>query len=146
MSAGTGIRHSEFNASQTEPVHFLQIWIVPDRTGLAPGYAETTLDDGASEPRLQRVAGRHADGPGALGIGADVEIYRAKLSRGEVVRHEPGRGRIAWLQVVSGEAALNGRGLAAGDGAGVEDEVQLSMEGLGEGGEVLLFDMPGPSQ
>ena len=146
MSAGTGIRHSEFNASPTEPVHFLQIWIVPERAGLTPGYEETTLDDGAPEPRLQRIAGRHGDGPGMLTIGADVDLYRARLGRGEVVRHEPGRGRIAWLQVVSGEIALNGHALAAGDGAGVEEEQQLSVEGLGQGGEVLLFDMPGPSQ
>ena len=92
MSAGTGIRHSEFNASGTEPVHFLQIWIVPERAGLPPSYEETTLRDGAAEARLQRIAGMQAGGPGMLTIGADVEIYGARLSRGEVVRHRRGGG------------------------------------------------------
>jgi quercetin 2,3-dioxygenase len=144
MSAGTGIRHSEFNASSTEPVHFLQIWIVPERQGLAPSYAETVLPAGGTEPRLHRIAGKVAGG-GVLGIHADAEIYAAGLRRGEAVEHALAKGRIGWLQVVRGAVALNGRRLAAGDGAAIEDETELAIEGLTDG-EVLLFDMAGPAQ
>ncbi len=146
MSAGTGIRHSEFNASQTEPVHFLQIWIVPERDGLEPSYGELALEDGKAEPELRRIVGRGADGSGVIGINADADIYRAQLRGGEAVRHALAPARIGWLQVVQGEVELNGRRLAAGDGAGIEDEAELAIEGLREVSEVLLFDMAGPSQ
>lgn len=145
MSAGTGIRHSEFNASATEPVHFLQIWIVPAREGLVPSYAEMALPDGEGEPRLRRIAGP-GGGRDALAIHADANIYAARLHPGEAVSHALPAGRIGWVQVVRGAVKLNGLSLAAGDGAAVADEVDLLVEGLEEGGEVLLFDMIGPAQ
>jgi len=138
MSAGTGIQHSEFNSSQRDPVHFLQIWILPERKGIAPGYEQKTfaLDQPGG---LTRVAAR--DGrDGALTVHQDVNVYAGRLATGDRTKHVLREGRIAWLQVARGEVTLNGKNLSAGDGAAIEKETELMIEAVTPA-EVLLFDM-----
>ena len=138
MSAGTGIQHSEFNGSQRDPVHFLQIWILPERDGIAPGYEQKnfTLDQSRG---LTLVAG-HDGRDGALTIHQDVDVYAARLAAGDGTRHVLREGRVAWLQVARGEVTLNGNKLSAGDGAAIEKETELVIEPV-TSAEVLLFDM-----
>jgi redox-sensitive bicupin YhaK (pirin superfamily) len=141
MSAGTGIRHSELNHSATEPVHFLQIWIEPERTGLAPSYAQAHVDPADRQGRLVLVASR--DGrAGSLSLNRDADIHVARLAPGEAVGHTPEAGRMLWLQVASGSVRLNGQELAEGDGAALTGEPALEIEGV-EAAEILLFDMAG---
>ena len=139
MSAGTGIRHSEFNASQQDPVHFLQIWIVPERAGLAPGYEQRAFGDAEKRGRLRLVASR--DGrEGSVTVHQDVDLYAALLGAGERVGFELRPGRHAWLQVARGQLRLNGDLLKAGDGAAIADVAQLELTGETDA-EVLLFDL-----
>lgn len=139
MSAGTGIRHSEFNPSNDEPVHFLQIWIEPARTGLPPDYAQAHFADAERRGRLRLVAS--GDGrDGSLGLNQDADLYLARLAAGERVAHSPAAGRRVWLQVASGAVTLNGTALAAGDGVAIEAEAELAIEGVAEA-DLLLFDM-----
>ncbi len=139
MSAGTGIVHSEFNASRDEPVHFLQIWIVPDRPGLAPGYEQRTFPPAERTGRLRLLAA--PDGrDGSLRLHQDASVWGAVLPAGTRVTHEPRAGRHAWLQMVKGKLSLNGVPLAAGDGAAVAAEERLVLE-AGDEAEILLFDL-----
>ena len=139
MSAGTGIRHSEFNASQTEPVHFLQIWILPEQEGIAPGYEQKTFTDEEKRGKLRLVGSR--DGrDGALTIHQNVDFYTASLQSGETVNHALAEGRVAWLQVVKGAVQLNDQPLTSGDGAAIE-ESQITLRAAASDAEVLLFDM-----
>lgn len=136
MSAGTGIRHSEFNHSRTEPVHFLQIWIIPDRQGVPPGYEQKRI---GLDGQMRLVAS--PDGrDGSVTIHQDARIYAARLNGGEVT-HALAPGRRAWLQVARGAVNLNGTTLQAGDGAGIESETALRLAADGSA-EVLLFDLP----
>lgn len=138
MTAGTGIRHSEFNASRTAPVHFLQIWILPDRTGLPPGYEQKAFPAAERQGRLRLVASK--DGrEGSLRLHQDVDLYAATLPAEMSLRFPLRPGRRGWLQVARGAVRLDGTRLAAGDGAAVTD--QPSLELAGEGGEILLFDL-----
>jgi redox-sensitive bicupin YhaK (pirin superfamily) len=140
MSAGTGITHSEFNASQDALVHFLQIWILPERGGLAPGYAQKAFPSAERRGRLRCVASR--DGrEGSLVVHQDVQVYACELARGERAAHALRPGRHAWLQVARGAVALGGERLAAGDGAAVSDEPGLELAGAEGPGELLLFDL-----
>jgi redox-sensitive bicupin YhaK (pirin superfamily) len=139
MSAGTGIRHSEFNASRTEPVHFLQIWIVPERRGLAPSYEQRTFAPEEKRGRLRLVGSR--DGrDGSVTIHRDVDLYATLLGRGESVSHDLAPGRIAWVQVAGGSATINGTALRAGDGVAIEEPGRLTLTGTDEA-EILVFDM-----
>ena len=139
MSAGTGIRHSEFNHSQSEPVHFLQIWILPDRHGVTPGYEQKRIDPAELNGKLRLVAS--PDGrDGSVTIHQNASIYAARLN-GDEVTHTLTSGRRAWLQVARGTARINGTMLHAGDGVGVEDEPVLRLTADGSA-EVLLFDLP----
>jgi redox-sensitive bicupin YhaK (pirin superfamily) len=139
MSAGTGIRHSEFNASKTEPVHFLQIWIIPERNGLAPGYEQKAFTDAEKRGKLRLVGSR--DGrDGSVTIHRDVDLYATLLSAGETVQHELSAGRAAWVQVARGSLTLNGERLAEGDGVAVKTPGTLRLEGAADA-EALLFDM-----
>jgi quercetin 2,3-dioxygenase len=139
MSAGTGIRHSEFNASQTEPVHFLQIWIIPERRGLPAGYEQKAFASADKRGRLRLVGSR--DGrDGSVTIHRDVDLYATLLSGADAVTHELRPGREAWVQVARGKVALNGAPLAAGDGVAIEDAGQLRLDNADDA-EVLLFDM-----
>jgi len=140
MSAGTGIMHSEFNASKTEPVHFLQIWILPERKGIAPGYEQKTFSQDEKLGKLRLVGSR--DGrDGSITIHQDVNLYAATLQEGDEVSHSLVDGRVAWLQVVRGAVQLNGRDLTAGDGAAISQESQLTLKGSSKDAEILLFDM-----
>jgi len=140
MSAGTGIRHSEFNASQTEPVHFLQIWMLPEQEGIAPGYEQKTFTEEEKHGKLRLVGSR--DGrEGSITIHQDVSLYAAALQDGETVNHALAEGRVAWLQVVRGAVKLNDQPLTAGDGAAIAQESKLMLQGASNDAEVLLFDM-----
>lgn len=139
MTAGTGVRHSEMNASRTEPAHFLQIWILPEAEGIRPGYEQKLFAPEEKSGRLRLVASR--DGrEGSLKIHQDVSVYNALLKAGEAVEHRLGEGRHAWLQVVKGEVELNGKKLVAGDGAAASDESALTIL-AGDDSEVILFDL-----
>lgn len=138
MSAGTGIRHSEFNPSKNEIVHLLQIWILPNRQGVTPSYEQTRFDDAALAERLCLIAS--PDGrEGSVTIHQDARVYAARLNGAEVT-HALAPKRRAWVQVARGEVTLNGQRLAAGDGAAVENETMLRL--AGQGVEFLLFDLP----
>jgi redox-sensitive bicupin YhaK (pirin superfamily) len=139
MSAGTGITHSEFNARPDEPVHFLQIWLLPERSGLAPGYEQKAIPSLNERGVLRLVASR--DGrDGTVTIHQDVDLYASRLAPGERVKHAVADGRHAWLQMVRGRVDLNGTALAAGDGAAVSGEDALEMVAL-EPSHFLLFDL-----
>lgn len=139
MSAGTGIRHSEFNASQTDPVHFLQIWIMPERRGLAPGYEQKSFSQDERRGRLRLVGSR--DGrDGSLIIHQRVDLYAALLSEGDSVAHDVKPGRIAWLQVARGRLSVNGERLEEGDGAAVDAAGRITLDGARQA-EVLFFDI-----
>lgn len=143
MSAGTGIRHSEYNASDIEPVHLLQIWIEPDTSDLVPGYAERHFDfdaavAGEGEGRLRLIASK--DGrEGSLVIHQDADVYVARIGAGENLVHRSAPGRKLWLQVVAGNVDANGIRASAGDGLALSDEPTLSL--TAGAAEALLFDM-----
>lgn len=138
MSAGSGVVHSE-HSDGSEPVHFLQIWIRPDRVGAAPRYAQRAIDRGATHNRLALVAG--PDGSGApIGIRQDASMLVADLDRGSVVRHGLGSGRGAWVQVTSGTIRIGEHELTQGDGAALEGEHAVTLEALAPA-QALLFDL-----
>ena len=139
MTAGTGIRHSEFNPSAAEPVHFLQIWILPDRERLAPGYEQRAFAESDRRGRLRLVAapdGRN----GSVTVHQDALVFATLLESGESVEHRFEKGRGGWLQIARGAVRANGATLRAGDGAAIEQEPALRIEGL-ESAELLLFDL-----
>jgi quercetin 2,3-dioxygenase len=139
MSAGRGIRHSEFNPSATEPVHLYQIWILPEKAGLTPEYEEKTFDPADHRGRLRLIASPGGE-DGALTIHQDARLYQASLREGESVTHELKPDRHAWVQVLRGGVRVNGEALKAGDGAALSREAAATVEGAGDG-EVLLFDL-----
>ncbi|HXU88420.1 MAG TPA: pirin family protein [Methylomirabilota bacterium] len=140
MSAGTGVRHSEYNASKTDAVHLLQIWIEPARAGIAPGYEQKTFPESERRGRLRLIAA--ADGrDGAVTIHQDAAVYATVLARGERVEHTLAPKRLGWLQVARGAVLLNGERLDQGDGAAIENERRVTLEAL-EPAEALLFDLP----
>jgi hypothetical protein len=141
MSAGTGIRHSEFNHSKTEPVHFLQIWVLPDREGLAPRYEQKAFPDSDKRGKL-RLVGSSDGRDGSVVIHQDVELFATLLDAGERVTHALATKRKGWLQVARGAVAMNGNELGGGDGVAVEDEPALIVTARIDGTEVLMFDLP----
>jgi len=139
MSAGTGVQHSEYNHSATDMVHFLQIWILPERNGLVPGYEQKhfTIDDRRN--RLRLVATR--DGrDGSLVVHQDADLYASVLNDGSRVEHRLAPGRKAWIQVIAGSLDIGDARLDAGDGAALAGTERLALTALGET-EFLLFDM-----
>jgi redox-sensitive bicupin YhaK (pirin superfamily) len=139
MSAGTGIMHSEFNPSQSEPVHFYQIWLLPKRRGLMPSYEQKRFSEDERRNRLRLVAS--PDGAeGSLSVHQDARIYLASLAGGKSVEHVLDAGRHAWLQVLRGEVSLNATSLGTSDGVAVSDERQLSVVAKEEA-EIMLFDL-----
>lgn len=139
MSAGSGVRHSEFNASKTEPVHFLQIWVIPEKEGLEPSYEQKSFSAEEKRGRLRLIGSR--DGrEGSVTIHQDVDLYATVLKAGETVTHALADGRGAWVQVARGAARLNDTALKAGDGVAVTTSGTLTLEGTDDA-EVLLFDM-----
>jgi redox-sensitive bicupin YhaK (pirin superfamily) len=143
MTAGTGVTHSEFNASKSEPVHFLQIWILPERRGIAPGYEQKSFPAEERRETLRLVAAPEAEAKaaGALTVHQDARLFAALLGEGQSVVHRFNPGRNGWVQIARGRAAVGGKELAAGDGAAIEGESQIRIEGRGDA-EVLLFDLP----
>jgi redox-sensitive bicupin YhaK (pirin superfamily) len=139
MSAGRGVRHSEFNHSKSDLLRFLQIWIHPEGKGIEPGYEEKRFDEEEKRGRLRLIVSPDGSGD-SLRIHQDVRVYATVLESGDVVRLELAPDRHAWVQVVRGRVALNGAELGRGDGAAVSDETRLHLEGL-ETAEVLLFDL-----
>lgn len=139
MSAGTGIMHSEYNSSQTEPVHFLQIWILPDRQGLKPSYEQKAFSVAERQGKLRLIAAK--DGrDGAVTIHQDVDLYSAVLQPQDKVSYQLQPNRYAWLQVARGAVKLNGYSLNAGDGVAIGEGESLKID-TDSGAEVLLFDL-----
>jgi len=139
MSAGTGVAHSEFNASNTDSVHFLQIWVLPDKRGIKPSYEQRAFSDEEKRGRLRLVAS--PDGAdGSVTIHQNVKLYAGLFDGDETATFERGPGRHVWLHVARGAVTVNGEQLKAGDGAFTSDEPHLVIEG-GKGAEVLLFDL-----
>ena len=140
MTAGKGIRHSEYNPSREEPMRFLQIWVEPEREGLAPSYEQKAFPEEERRNHLRLVASR--DGrEGALTVHQDVSLYSSLLDGGETLVHPLDAGRGAWLQIVRGRVTVNGETLAAGDGAALAETRDVTIEGA-EDSELLLFDLP----
>jgi hypothetical protein len=139
MSAGTGVMHSEFNPSATEPVHFLQIWILPNETGLKPGYEQRSFDLEKKSRSLVLVAAPDAR-EGALKVHQDAELSLAVLPKGEKLNYNLRAGRQAWVQVGRGKVTLNGSLLDAGDGAAISGERVVDLT-ANDRSEILLFDL-----
>jgi redox-sensitive bicupin YhaK (pirin superfamily) len=142
MSAGTGVLHSEQNPSRAAPVHFLQIWIIPSQSGLAPSYEQKAYPEAERRGKLRLVAS--PDGrDGSVTIHQDARLLIGLLGQGERARHALAPGRSAWVHVARGAVSLDGQRLGAGDGAAVMDEAALELAGAGqEPAEVLVFDLP----
>ncbi len=138
MAAGTGVRHSEFNPSDTEAVHLLQIWVQPDRQGATPRYEEKAFAD-AAKGVLHLVTSKTGR-DGSIAINQDADLWLAKLDAGQRVVHQLARGRQAWIHVAEGEVTLNGKTLQGGDAAAVSEENALELTGK-KPAQVLLFDL-----
>jgi quercetin 2,3-dioxygenase len=142
MSAGRGVRHSEFNPSKSEPVHLYQIWILPEKEGIQPMYEQKAIPAAEKQGRLRLVASpRSGDESGVVKLYQDVEIFASNLGPGETVERQLEKGRYAWVQVVRGAVAVNGQELKAGDGAAIAAEPKVQIAGQAPGSEVLLFDL-----
>jgi quercetin 2,3-dioxygenase len=140
MSAGTGIRHSEFNASQSETVHLLQIWILPEQKGSEPSYEQKHFTEADKRGKLRLVGAR--DGrDGSVVIHQDINLYAAALPVGESVSYTFAPGRVGWLQVARGSVKLNEHQLQVGDGVAIDRETKIDIQGIDGDAEVLLFDM-----
>jgi len=139
MSAGTGVRHSEMNASKTRPAHFLQIWILPEKLGSEPGYEQKAFSEAERRGVLKLVASPTGV-DGSVTVHQDVRLYAALLSAGQSVALSLAAGRHAWVQLVRGAVTVNGVVLAAGDGAAISDESRLAIDATSET-ELLLFDL-----
>jgi redox-sensitive bicupin YhaK (pirin superfamily) len=142
MSAGTGVRHSEFNPSKTEPVHLYQIWLLPERDSIKPMYEQKAIPAEEKKGKLRAVASREGgNSNGAVKLYQDAEIFATELATDELVEHRLGAERYAWIQVVRGAVKVNGKELKAGDGAAIAEEPHLQITGAAGNSEVLLFDL-----
>jgi redox-sensitive bicupin YhaK (pirin superfamily) len=140
MSAGTGITHSEYNASERDPVHFLQIWIEPDVRGIAPSYEEKRFDDASKRGQWRLIASR--DGrEGSVRIHQDARVYVTRLEAGETISHELANGRRAYVHVIRGDARVNEQPLSTGDALKVESEREVRVDHA-QAADILLFDLP----
>ncbi|HTS12326.1 MAG TPA: pirin family protein [Candidatus Limnocylindrales bacterium] len=136
MSAGTGVMHSEFNPSKKDPVHLLQIWILPERRGLKPEYEQLAFSDAELRGEFHHVAGPRAP----ITIHQDADLHIARLDKGAEAKHTLDAGRHAWLQIARGAVRVNGTELKAGDGVAVSKEPEVRVEAK-DASEVLLFDL-----
>jgi quercetin 2,3-dioxygenase len=136
MTAGSGVMHSEFNPSQNNAVHLLQIWLLPDRKGLKPEYEQLAFPDAELRDKFNLVAGPKAP----ITIHQDANLYIARLDKGAEAKHALAPGRHAWIQIASGTVKLNGAELKAGDGAAISDETEIRVEAR-EPSEILAFDL-----
>jgi quercetin 2,3-dioxygenase len=140
MTAGTGVRHSEHNASQTEPVHLLQIWILPNTVGLKPGYEQKNFTEDERQNKLRLIASSNSSN-GSVTVHQDVSLYASILESGAKVRHSTKATRYGWLQVARGSVDVNGELARQGDGAVIVGESDLEIVAQ-EPAEILLFDLP----
>ncbi|MEA2902738.1 MAG: quercetin 2,3-dioxygenase [Alphaproteobacteria bacterium] len=141
MSAGTGISHSEFNHSKNDPVHFLQIWILPKHKGIPPRYDQKSFPTSEKRGRL-RLVGSNDGRDGSVAINQDVSMYDASLGAGDFVSQSLASGRKGWVQITRGSVEVNGKVASAGDGVAVEDETNITVSSQGDGSEFLAFDLP----
>jgi redox-sensitive bicupin YhaK (pirin superfamily) len=142
MSAGTGVRHSEFNHSESEPVHLYQIWILPEKEGIKPMYEQKVIPADEKQGKLCLVASPSGGNrSGAVKLYQNAELYTALLGKADSVEHQLRQGRYAWVQVARGTVEVNGQELQAADGAAVTHETKLEINGRSDGSEVLLFDL-----
>jgi redox-sensitive bicupin YhaK (pirin superfamily) len=139
MSAGTGVRHSEFNASKTDPVHFLQIWLLPAKNGIEPGYEQKSFTAGEKQGKLRLVASQNGQ-DGSVTVHTDARLFAGIFAAGEKAELPIATGRHAWVQVVRGKVRVNGKDLGEGDGAAISSEPAVKIEGI-DGGEALVFDL-----
>jgi redox-sensitive bicupin YhaK (pirin superfamily) len=139
MSAGTGITHSEFNPSDTDPVHLYQIWLFPDRKGIEPSYEQKRFSDEERRNRLRLVASPDGEN-GSLTIHQEARIFLSSLDKGQRIVHPIGPGRHAWLQLLRGRATVNGQALNTSDGAAMSEEPELEIV-AGNTAEIMLFDL-----
>ena len=139
MSAGTGVMHSEYNASQTDPVHFLQIWIEPSATRLAPGYAQKSFAHIGPDDGFVLVVSGDGRG-GSLSMNRDADVYLASLEDGTLLSHSLRPHRQAWLHVISGGVRVNGQDLSSGDAVAIRQEEDIAVTGTGDA-KILLFDL-----
>ena len=139
MSAGTGVTHSEYNPSREEPIHLLQIWLLPERRGIRPSYEQKQFAEEEKRGRLRLIASPDA-ADGSVIIHQDARLYATILDAGAEVTHELAPARHAWVQVVGGEVEVNGRRLGASDGAAVSEEEAVRLKAVAEA-ELLLFDL-----
>ena len=141
MSAGTGVRHSEFNHSKADRVHLLQIWLLPEKDGIKPSYEQKFFADDEKRGRLRLIASPAAD-DGSVKIHQDARVYATLLAEGESAEHKFEAGRHGWVHVARGEVSVEGKPLKTGDGAAISDEEKITLTGVGTGtAEVLLFDL-----
>ncbi len=141
MSAGTGILHSEFNASKTDLVHFLQIWILPDTQGLQPSYEQKNFSTAEKQGKLRLVGSREGR-DNSVTIHQNIDLYVTSLHNGEEVSHTIENSHLAWIQVARGAVLLNGQNLYAGDGAAISQETEITLTSTADNAEVLLFISP----
>ncbi|MDB5545096.1 MAG: quercetin 2,3-dioxygenase [Hyphomicrobiales bacterium] len=141
MSAGTGIRHSEFNHSKSEPVHFLQIWLMPDQGNLKPRYDQKAFADAEKRGRLRLIASKQGR-DGSVVIHQDADIYAALLENHESVEHKLTSGRKAWVQIVQGAVDVNGVSGKSGDGFAIEGEPAVAIAAQDQKSEIIVFDLP----
>ena len=143
MSAGSGVIHSEFNGSNTEPTHFFQIWLVPETRGIKPSYQQFAYDPSEKRGTLRLIAGPDRDTqPPSAFIHQDARMYAAVLDSGQTITFPITQGRHAWVQGAAGDIEVNGIAIKEGDGLAVSDEPSLTLRGAGAGGgELLLFDL-----
>ena len=139
MTAGTGVLHSEYS-SPTDRTHLLQIWILPEKQNLQPGYEQKEFAPEQKHGRLRLIASRGGD-DGSVHINQDVRLYASILKDGEQVDHTLAAGRHAWIQLISGSLEVNGKKVDAGDGAAISEETSLTIKANSDGSEFLLFDL-----
>lgn len=140
MTAGTGVTHSEYNASRTEPVHFLQIWLLPERRGLAPGYEQKTFSREEKDGKLRLVASPGGK-EGSVSLHTDARVLAGLFDEGQSTELALAPGRHAWVHVARGKARVAGAELEAGDGAALSNEEKVTIEGV-SAAEVIVFDLP----
>lgn len=140
MSAGTGVVHSEYNNSESEPVHFYQIWILPEKTGIKPDYQQLNIDKNFIAGNLKLIASGNSVNKDVISINQDADIYIGSLDNGKKFVHETKPDRDIWVQVTKGTARISERVLDEGDGASIKDEKEITIE-TDNYGEILLFDM-----
>lgn len=141
MSAGSGVRHSEFNPSKNEPVHLYQIWILPEKEGILPTYEQKAIPSEEKQGKLRLVASPRGEKNGAVKLYQDAEIFLSELTPGETLERQLEKGRYAWVQAIRGAVTLNGEQLKAGDGAAIAGEPRIEIAGKAGKSEILLFDL-----